>query len=378
MKRIIVLLLLSCLCFVSTSWASTEPKSFGYLDAQKSTTFVPIQFLSGVGVNVNWDSAEQRVDMTYEQTKISMYIGKRLASVNEEQVELTDLPYIAQGVKYVPLRFVTDTLKMKQEWKGDTSSVSVTLDEQTAELPVISQALNPNNSKPIVSESKTFKVGSKSFKTQVVTISLMHPKIRLDVALAHDEIGRVDDLKNIANKNGAAVAINGSFFDAYTKSDIKIPYGNVVSGGEQRKKDLSDRRTIFTFDKNNLVKLISGTYYKEQFNNIKIEGGVQVGPRLVKDGKVELNVVAEGFKDPKILTGGGARSALGITRDHKLILLTIGGATIPQLAAIMKQAGAYQAMNLDGGASSGLYVDGKYLTTPGRQISNAIIVKYEK
>lgn len=78
---------------------------------------------------------------------------------------------------------------------------------------------------------------------------------------------------------------------------------------------------------------------------------------------------------PKILTGGGSRSALGITRDHKLILLTSGGATIPQLAEIMKQAGAYQAMNLDGGASSGLYYNGKYLTTPGRLISNALVVQ---
>ncbi|MBK1678671.1 copper amine oxidase, partial [Rhodospirillum rubrum] len=108
-----------------------------------------------------------------------------------------------------------------------------------------------------------------------------------------------------------------------------------------------------------------------------MDGALQAGPRLLTDGKVTLDVKKEGFKDPKILTGGGARSALGITKDHKLILLTTGGATIPQLAEIMKQAGAYQAMNLDGGASSGLYYNGSYLTTPGRQISNAIVVKYK-
>lgn len=33
-------------------------------------------------------------------------------------------------------------------------------------------------------------------------------------------------------------------------------------------------------------------------------------------------------------------------------------------------------MNLDGGASSGLYYNGKYLTAPGRKISNALIVTY--
>lgn len=96
----------------------------------------------------------------------------------------------------------------------------------------------------------------------------------------------------------------------------------------------------------------------------------------MQDGRIALDVKAEGFRDPKILTGGGARSALGLTRDHKLILLTTGGATIPRLASVMQQAGAWQAMNLDGGASSGLCFRGRYLTAPGRLISNAIVVKY--
>lgn len=126
-----------------------------------------------------------------------------------------------------------------------------------------------------------------------------------------------------------------------------------------------------------MAELVSGPAFEQRLSQGNVEGALQAGPRLVTNGKVSLNIKAEGFKDPKILTGGGARSALGITRDHKLILLTTSGATIPQLAQIMKQAGAYQAMNLDGGASSGLYYNGSYLTTPGRQISNAIIVKYQ-
>jgi exopolysaccharide biosynthesis protein len=333
--------------------------------------------LSNIGVNVKWNPSEQRIDLELGQTKLVLTIGKKEASVNGEPVELTEFPYVARGVKYVPLRFVTEKLNLKREWNGDTASVTVVAGEQTAELPVIKQTIDPTKGKPILSEKRTFKVGRQSFSANMVTISLLHPKIRLGVALAHNEIGKVDDLNHMANENGAVVAINGSFFNAYTESDVKIPYGNVISGGEQKRKDLSDRRTIFTFDKNNLVKLVAGTDYRERFGEFVLEGAVQAGPRLVKDGKVSLNVVEEGFKDPKILTGGGARSAVGITRDHKLILITLGGATIPQLAEIMKQAGAYQAMNLDGGASSGLYVDGKYLTVPGRQISNAIIVKYE-
>jgi hypothetical protein len=36
--------------------------------------------------------------------------------------------------------------------------------------------------------------------------------------------------------------------------------------------------------------------------------------------------------------------------------------------------GLVSAMNMDEGASSGLYAHGKYMTTPGRQLSNALIV----
>jgi len=49
-------------------------------------------------------------------------------------------------------------------------------------------------------------------------------------------------------------------------------------------------------------------------------------------------------------------------------------ATVRQLADIMKALGAYDAMNLDGGASSGLWVQGKYLVQPGRSISNALLI----
>ena len=159
------------------------------------------------------------------------------------------------------------------------------------------------------------------------------------------------------------------------QANTKAPYGYIISGNEILKQSSGDRRTIFTYDKNHRAELIPGTDFLDRFKLGTIEGGLQAGPRLLTNGKVTLDVVKEGFKDPKILTGGGARSALGLTRDHKLILVTTGGATIPQLAEIMKQAGAYQAMNLDGGASSGLYYNGKYITTPGRKISNAIVIK---
>ena len=87
-----------------------------------------------------------------------------------------------------------------------------------------------------------------------------------------------------------------------------------------------------------------------------------------------MNPEAEGFRDPKILSGTGSRSAVGVTDDGYLLMATCSGVTVKQLAGIMKAVGAHDAMNLDGGASSCLYYKGSYLVSPGRNISNALLV----
>jgi exopolysaccharide biosynthesis protein len=104
-----------------------------------------------------------------------------------------------------------------------------------------------------------------------------------------------------------------------------------------------------------------------------IQTAVGAGPRLVADGKVTLDAKAEGFADQKILTASAARSGIAIMPDGSILLATVNGATMAQWAAVMKAIGAKQAMNLDGGASSGMYASGKMLTPPGRLLSNALI-----
>lgn len=103
-----------------------------------------------------------------------------------------------------------------------------------------------------------------------------------------------------------------------------------------------------------------------------VSEAVGAGPRLLTDGRVTYNPVGEGFSDPKILSYAARRSAVGVTRDGKILLVTVNGVTVRQLASVMKQLGAVQAMNLDGGASSGLYARGKILTPAGRPLSNIL------
>lgn len=100
---------------------------------------------------------------------------------------------------------------------------------------------------------------------------------------------------------------------------------------------------------------------------------VGAGPRVVKDGKVAIDAKKEGFGEDKILTGSAARSGIGIRKDGSVVIATASNATIRQLGDILLALGATQGMNLDGGASSGLYAGGRLLTAPGRLISNSLL-----
>ena len=102
--------------------------------------------------------------------------------------------------------------------------------------------------------------------------------------------------------------------------------------------------------------------------------GIGCGPRLLTDGGVTIDATGEGFADPKVLSLAEQRSMVGITQDGRWLILATTFGTLRDEAAVMQGLGAYQAMNLDGGASSGLWLRGKYLTAPGRDLNNALLV----
>ncbi len=101
------------------------------------------------------------------------------------------------------------------------------------------------------------------------------------------------------------------------------------------------------------------------------------GPRLVVDGRIAVHPWLEGFRDPQLFQVV-ERSAVGITLDRRRLILATATGTLHDIARIMRRLGAYEAMNLDGGASSGLWARGRYLTQPQRLLTNALLVLPER
>ena len=110
------------------------------------------------------------------------------------------------------------------------------------------------------------------------------------------------------------------------------------------------------------------------------------GPYLVKNGERFIDT-----KEQKLLAIGGRnpRTAIGYTADNKLILVAVDGRenssiglTLNELSALMKELGCTNAMNLDGGGSTVMYVNGRIVNKPQAQggiaLSNALTVKTSK
>lgn len=173
--------------------------------------------------------------------------------------------------------------------------------------------------------------------------------------------------------SGAAVTVEQGKVTAITRGkEVAIPDNGYVIQMTGSETKLADK---FAVGQEVSYKLIYTNVDGETLDWSDVRTAVGAGPRLVKNGQVAVNPQAEGFTESKILTDRGARSGIGVKPYGTVMLATVSGATMQEWALIMRQLGAQQAMNLDGGASSGLYFGGQVRTKPGRELSNIVYVQ---
>lgn len=114
-----------------------------------------------------------------------------------------------------------------------------------------------------------------------------------------------------------------------------------------------------------------------------VVNAVSGGPTLVKNGRVQLDLQQQHFT--KRWTGAQihARTAAGVTSDNHLLLVTIEGPhTMWDLAKFLRDMGAVEALNLDGGGSTTMVVDGKAVTRGAknaqRRVASSIVLVDER
>ena len=238
---------------------------------------------------------------------------------------------------------------------------------------------SPKKGRPIKISRKNV-AGVPLYQT---TIDLTDPETMITIGLANNapmansSQGSNGDeaFETMVERYRGAVVVNGTFFGKDTQ---KWVLGNMVSEGKFVKySQWENYGTTLGLRAGNKPEMITTRAEgKPEWNQHWFS--ITCGPRLLKQGKIWLAPKLEGFIDPHVLNVG-ARTAIGFPASGKeLYLVTfLTSLSLIEEAEVMKGIGCYEAMNLDGGASTALAHNGKILIPPGRNLTNVIVV-YDK
>lgn len=186
-------------------------------------------------------------------------------------------------------------------------------------------------------------------------------------------------LEDIAKKYNAVAAINaGGFSDTNGEGNGGTPEGALIENGNILFGDSATKYEIIGINEQNI--LVLGYYNLREMKAKKIRDAASFGPFLIVNGQP---LIKEG-------NGGGGlqpRTLIGQKVDGTIMFLVIDGRQVSSVGATLKQAqdimlehGAYNAANLDGGASTQMVFNGQTMNHPcstygPRSIPSGFIVR---
>lgn len=201
----------------------------------------------------------------------------------------------------------------------------------------------------------------------VVVANLNCPNVRVSPALAQRGVGTSEGFGSMLSRLQPAAAITGTFFC----TNSLVPVGDLVIGGSVLSFGSVGTAICFTAD--NQVHF-RRTRDGQAVNWAGYASVICGGPRIVRAGTAAVNPTAEGFRDPALFRLA-PRAAIGVTSHNKLLLVTVNKPIyLSHMGRIMKDLGAVDAINLDGGSSTALFCKGTVPSHPGRRLTNLVLV----
>lgn len=213
-----------------------------------------------------------------------------------------------------------------------------------------------------------------TFQVDVIAADLNSTRVQVETASSGDCGNNcpVAALADFVARSGGFAGINGPYF---------CPAEYPSCAGKTNSFDtlmMNKAKTYFN-SANNVystvpVAIFSGgsARFLGQSQNWGRDTGVDAviaaQPMLVSGG----NVVFGGDGDPKKGSRGN-RSFIG-SKDSTVYIGVVRGATVAEVAHVLKAMGLTNALNLDGGGSVALYANGRYLAGPGRQTPFGIVL----
>ncbi len=162
--------------------------------------------------------------------------------------------------------------------------------------------------------------------------------------------------------------------------------GNKITAASANPLSIPENGYVLVGPKSKLGKLFGADYVDVEIKtNPKWENVQHIisgGPYLLKDNQIFIDMIAQKLQS---IGGRNPRTAIGYTEDNNLVLVAVDGRegssvglTLVELAKLMKTLGCTNAINLDGGGSTVMYIKGQIVNHPhqpgGIALSNALVI----
>ena len=232
---------------------------------------------------------------------------------------------------------------------------ALVIDNEVITGPIYNRAAISINKDGTYSIGKSnIKFFLKSKKGGIEIDNINQPRMLSTYSIIYTE--KWGDISPKPPKYGAnAVIINGKISGIYV-DPVKIPKNGFVLS--------APIKTIEKIKQQKNLKL--ETIYPEYFaKNKHIISG---GPFLIKNGEIFIDSKEEKLTS---ITGRNPRTLIGYTKDNEFILATVDGRenqsigmSLYEAAKFMQKLGCINAINLDGGSSSVMYLKGQITNKP--------------
>lgn len=264
------------------------------------------------------------------------------------------------------LRLLSD-----KDWSGaieQAKKVRLEIDKMTADKIVVTKA-PASNTAPGSGYSRQ-KVATE--RGDFVISMLVAPGARAVIETAGDsDCSDNCPTKTLAEHvaaSGGFAGINGAYFcpPDYPQCQGKVNSFDTIAVNGRTKAVLNRANNVYS-----TVPLVAAYGTSLSFYDQTVQwgadasggGGLANYPRLVRDGSVATTEE----------NGKSTRGFIGI-KDGAIVIGHVFAASFGDEAEVLKVLGLQNAMNLDGGGSSALWVDGGYKVGPGRSLPTAIIL----
>lgn len=232
----------------------------------------------------------------------------------------------------------------------------------------------------------------------VLEVNLKQPGIGVLTILKNDSVDEnpgqtVAGMCKAHTNDGVVAGINAAYFAAGINFK---PQGLCCINGSDKTQEIGigdswRHRTVLAFDKRNTPSMLKFPPDAKTYSAQDIFNAIAAGPSFMRDSEYYWPALGESEADlvPKFERVDRVQSVAGLSKDRtKLYLIVVGGRsdaegiTCSDLWPFLKSVGVSDAMKLDGGSKSTLWLNGKVIyPVPGTrspaQVASALAITYK-